>query len=217
MSAVFGSVVATCDSEIARVVHDHGGRVVMTSPEHPAATDRVAEAARQLDCTHVVNVQGDEILVLPTDLERMVRAMEMDPEVPVWNAVSPLETPDELSDPSIVKGVVSISGRVLFCSRDFSWLSGIPGGKENPVRRVLGILGYQKEFLEQFIQLPRTPLEIAESIDQSRTLEHDFLLRSVLFPKGYVGINERREVEAVQSALKEDPRQREVWRELQVE
>ena len=72
-------VVATCDREIAEVIERYGGRCLMTSPAHPAATDRVAEAMRQLDCTHVVNVQGDEILVLASDLERMVSAMEAEP------------------------------------------------------------------------------------------------------------------------------------------
>ena len=61
-------VVATCDQEIAQAVKRYGGDVIMTSATHPAASDRVAEAMRHLDCTHVVNVQGDEILVLPEDL-----------------------------------------------------------------------------------------------------------------------------------------------------
>ncbi|MDP3768387.1 MAG: NTP transferase domain-containing protein, partial [Dehalococcoidia bacterium] len=61
-------VVATCDWEIAAAVERFGGRCVMTSASHPGATDRVAEAAAALDCTHVVNVQGDELLILPEDL-----------------------------------------------------------------------------------------------------------------------------------------------------
>src|SRR3990172_2252604 len=61
-------IVATCDSAIASVVKGYGGKALMTSPSHPGALDRVAEAAGYVDCTHVVNVQGDQVLVLPEDI-----------------------------------------------------------------------------------------------------------------------------------------------------
>lgn len=207
-------VVATCDPEIAQVVRHSGGKVVMTSAAHPAATDRVAEAAEFLECTHIVNLQGDEILVLPTDLEKMVRAIGEKPSVPVWNAVATLEDPHELADSSVVKCVVSVSGRILFCSRNLSSFSGgILNGIE-PVRRVLGILGYHKGFLQRYPKLPRTPLEVRESVDQSRILEHDFILQGVLFTQGYPGINLPQEVEQVESLLERDSLQREVLQQV---
>lgn len=209
-------VVATCDEQIAAVVRRNGGETVMTSPEHPAATDRVAEAARSMDCTHVVNVQGDEILVLPSDLARMAEAMEAEPQVPAWNAIAPLENAAELSDSSIVKCAVSRSGRILFCSRNLSHLRPMlePGGAA--VQKILGILAYRKDFLERYLRFPRTPLELAEAIDQSRILEHDIELRGVPFSKGYIGINEQREVSAVGEILHSDPRQQEILREVLV-
>ena len=229
--------VATCDEEIAAVVRGYGGKVVMTSPAHPAATDRVAEAARSIDCTHVVNVQGDEILVLPADLEKMVQAMEKSPHVPAWNAVAPIERSSELGDRSVVKCALSRSGRILFCARDFSLLgtqcpiptAGPDTARHNPsasdlhgtqrfepVHMILGILGYRRDFLERYGALPRTPLEVAESIDQSRILEHDAEMRSVPFSKGYIGINEQREVDVVGACLHSDPRQQEILRQVLV-
>ena len=206
-------VVATCDEEIAEVVRGCGGACLMTSSAHPAATDRVAEAARQLDCTHVINVQGDELLVLPRDLEQMVRAIEAEPGIPAWNAVARIERPEELRDPSIVKGTVSVSGRILYCSRDLSALAARSEALE-AVRAILGILGYRRDFLERYGQLERTPLERAESIDQLRIIEHDVMLRAVEFGKGYPGINEPRDVEPVLSCLSEDAVQRAVLREI---
>lgn len=203
-------VVATCDREIAEVVEENGGDVLMTSPTHEAATDRVAEAARELDCTHVVNVQGDEILVLPSDLEKMVSAIEERPSVPAWNALSRIEKEVELRNRSIVKCVVSVSDRILFCSRDFSHLPLEPGAGLEPVRKILGILAYRRDFLERYRELPRTPLERVESIDQSRILEHDFTLHGVSFSHGYNGINEPHEVEEVEAYLLGDPQQQEV-------
>lgn len=207
-------VVATCDREIQETVLGYGGKVVMTSPDHPAATDRVAEAVQSLDCTHVVNVQGDEILVLPEDLKRMVRAIEENPSAPAWNAVATLEEIGELADPSVVKCVVSSSGRILLCSRNFSALGKKLKTPWNPIRRILGILAYRRDFLERYLTLKRTPLETAESIDQSRIIEHDVPLLSVPFIRGYVGINEQREVDVVQACLNEDPHQRAVLQEL---
>ena len=205
-------VVATCDEEIAAVVRGYGGKVVMTSSSHPGATDRVAEAALKLDCTHLINVQGDQILVLPTDLERMIAGMESDPQAPVWNGVAPIESEAELRDRSVVKCALSVSGRALFCARD---VSGLPCGERfEPYRRVLGILGYRRDFLERFRSLERTPLEIAESMDQSRIIEHDFPLKTVGFSRGYPEINERREVEAVQEFLQADRAQQRVLEEV---
>jgi len=206
-------VVATCDREIAVTVERYGGRVLMTSPSHAAATDRVAEAMRHLDCTHVMNVQGDEILVLPEDLAKMVRAIAAELAGSAWNAVAKIEHSDELRDRSIVKCVVSKSSRVLFCSRDFSRL---PVGDDvfEPVRIILGILAYRRSFLERYSAMERTPLEIAESIDQSRIIEHDVPLRAVEFAKGYPGINEPREVALVEKYLAEDPSQVDALEEI---
>lgn len=200
-------VVATCDDEIAQVVHRYGGRCLMTSPHHPAATDRVSEAMQHLDCTHVVNVQGDEILVLPVDLAKMVRAMETEPEVPAWNAVARIEEAAELEDPSIVKCAVSRVGRILFCSRNFSSLSATLGPTFDPIRRIIGIVGYRRDFLLRYGTLARTPLEAAEGIDQSRIVEHDVELRAVEFTKGFPGINEPREVAMVETVLDQHPAQ----------
>lgn len=210
LSGAFASVVvATCDEAIAEVVERHGGTVLMTSPLHQAATDRVAEAMTKVECTHVVNVQGDEILVLPEDLARMVAAIVAAPETAAWNAIGVIENRAELADSSIVKCVISRSRRILFCSRDFSRL---PVGDEafEPVRKILGILAYRRDFLERYGQLARTPLERAESIDQSRIIEHDVTLHGVDFTCGYPGINEPREVALVERYLAEDCRQQAV-------
>jgi len=207
-------VVATCDPQIAEIVTGYGGRYIMTSPSHPAATDRVSEAAQQLDCTHVVNVQGDEILVLPSDLEKMVRAIEVEPSVPAWNAVARIEGTEELHDSSVVKCALSASGRILFCSRDFSFLVGRLNEGTEPIRRVLGVLGYRRDFLEQYVTLGRTPLEQAEAIDQSRIIEHDVMLRSVEFSRGYPGINEPRELTLVERYLQHDAVQQAVLEQI---
>lgn len=205
-------VVATCDQEIRAAVEQYGGKVVMTSPDHVMASDRVAEAAECLDCSHIVNVQGDEILVIPEDLRKMAQALSQNPDTPYWNAIAPVENVDELSDAAVVKCVVSQSGRILYCARDFTHLH-LKNGYE-PVRKVLGILGYHREDLMAYRNLQRTPLESSQSIDQSRIIEHDIPLQGVAFRGGYPGINNPREEQVVRNILSTDPLQKAILAEL---
>jgi 3-deoxy-manno-octulosonate cytidylyltransferase (CMP-KDO synthetase) len=214
MAGVFSDVVvATCDEVIADAVKKYGGDVIMTAVAHEAATDRVAEAMGQLDCTHVVNVQGDEILILPDDLRNLANAIAENPATQAWNAIAPMDFAEELEDRAIVKCVVSLSNRILFCARDFSRLAPRSQGF-GPVHRILGILAFSREFLGRYSTLSRTPVETAESIDQSRIIEHDIDLRGVLFSRGYPGINEPREVALVEEFLRDDARQRQVLGEI---
>ena len=106
---------------------------------------------------------------------------------------------------------MSVSGRILWCARDGSAAPLTAETGFEPLRIVLGILGYRRDFLERYGTLARTPLEQAEAIDQSRIIEHDVTLQSVEFGRGYPGINEPREVEAVQACLNDDPRQQAVF------
>ncbi len=204
--------VATCDAEIADVVLSYGGKVIMTSPDHPGATDRVAEAMSHCDCSHVINVQGDEVLVLPQDLTEMVRAVAADPANAAWNAVGRVESQEELQDPSIVKLVVSGTNRVLFCTRDLSHLK--LNENFDPVRKSIGVMAYSRPFLERYGALSRTPLEIAQAIDQSRIIEHDLNLIAVDFARAYPSINEPREVGMVEQSLREDARQASMLKEI---
>jgi 3-deoxy-manno-octulosonate cytidylyltransferase (CMP-KDO synthetase) len=162
----------------------------------------------------VVIVQGDEILILPSDLERLVTAIEASPDVPAWNAIARIERNEELRDPSIVKCVVSVSERILFCSRDFSWLADKVGADFGPIRVILGILGYRRDFLKRYGALARSALEVAETIDQSRVVEHDVPLQGVEFTKGYPEVNEPRDANAVEHVLSEDPMQQAMLQEI---
>ena len=205
-------VVATCDAEIQEAVEAFGGTVVMTSKEHIMASDRVAEAIEYLDCTHVINVQGDEILVMPDDLQCMVKAVLSNPNGQYWNAIAPIEKPDELADTAIVKCVISTTGRILYCARDFTHLN--LNTTFEPVRKILGILSYSRESLLAFSQLSRTSLETSQSIDQSRIIEHEIPLLAVPFEKGSPGINDPREEQEVRHILQTDSGQRSILEKI---
>ena len=205
-------VVATCDNEIKDIVEDYGGNVIMTKDTHIMASDRVAEAVKMVECTHVVNVQGDEILILPDDLSTMVDTIKRNPNVEYLNATAEIESIFEIKDTSIVKCIISNKGMVLYCSRDFSSLN--LSKPFEPVKKILGILGYSKESILNFSNLKRTEIEITQSIDQSRVIENDLKLLSVPFKKGYPGINDKKEERQVRKILEVDEHQQSILKKV---
>ena len=198
-------VVATCDQEIFDIIREFGGEVVMTSPNHTMASDRVAEVAHILDCSHVVNVQGDEILTMPEDLKLMTNAINNNPDLPYLSATAIIENNEELSDPNIVKCVVTRSDKIVYCTRNISKLNFV--NEFEPIRKLLGVFAYKRENLFEYGNLKRTPLEIKESIDILRIIENDLPMKSVLFSCGYPGINDPQEEQMIRGILKKDSQQ----------
>lgn len=206
-------VVATCDAAIAEAVRRHGGDVVMTSADHPTGTDRVAEAVKEIDCTHVMILQGDEPLLLPEWLEGFAAAIRQQPGIGAWNATARLADVAELEEPSVVKCVVSRGGRILLCFRRSPCLSTFAGQRAF-VRKIVGVIAFERTRLLWLSALPPSPFEEAEGVEQSRILEHDEPIQSVDWPEGYPSVNVPSDVELVERALSEDPRQREILAEI---
>jgi 3-deoxy-manno-octulosonate cytidylyltransferase (CMP-KDO synthetase) len=205
-------VVATCDHEIADTVARAGGHVILTSVENRTGADRVAEALQQLDCTHVVLVQGDEPLALPEHLELMVEAVKREPACGAWNAVGPLE-PSDWETRSVVKCLLSASGRIMALFRDPAWG---PGARVTDLcwRKVLGLMAFRRETLSRFAALESRPYEQVVSIEQCRLLEYDIELLSVPLPGAYPGVNEPGDLTHVERVLQQDPRQQTVGSQI---
>ncbi len=165
-------VVATDDTRIADAVKSFGGQFVMTSPDCRSGTDRAAEAADALglaDDDIVVNIQGDEPEMPAEYVDKLVELLEQGPG-PMATLATALP-PAEADDPSKVKVVCDSAGRALYFSR-----SRIPHDR-NPSNDVgyllhLGIYAYRVGFLKQLADLPATPAERAEKLEQLRVLEH---------------------------------------------
>lgn len=181
--------VATDDRRIESVVKEHGGRVIMTSEDHPTGSDRVAEAALEFPSgDSIVNVQGDEPFLSGDIIDRVVAALD-NPEVSMSTACSPVRTDLEADDPNVVKVVLDKDGNALYFSR-----SRIPydpvGGSERPViYRHIGIYGFKREFLLEFGALERTPLEKTESLEQLRAIEHGYNIKTVVVDGTFPGID----------------------------
>lgn len=168
-------LVATDDARIQAAVQAFGGQAVMTG-EHPTGTDRIAEAveieSRRAGAPGwVLNVQGDEPLIDPDDLERLIRGLLAVEGGLMGTLVHPLQSAAELHDPNVVKAVLDGAGRALYFSRA---PIPFPRGDGSPGLRHLGVYLYRGDFLRVFHKLPRTPLSEREGLEQLRALENGY-------------------------------------------
>lgn len=171
------TIVATCDEEIATAARAFGAKVAMTSPRHERASDRVAEAARDLNADAVVMVQGDEPMVTPRMVEAAIAPLR-DRRVLCTNLSSVIETVEAFRDPNTIKVVTDASGNALYFSRSPIPLSR-DGFRSGIAYRQICVIGFQADFLQEYARLDPTPLEQAESIDMLRILEHGRNVRIV--------------------------------------
>lgn len=187
-------LVATDDERIAEAVERFGGNVIMTRIDHQSGTDRLAEAAGDLPADAlVVNVQGDEPLIEPEVIDRAVAAARLgDSEIVTLR--TKLADRAAIEDPNRVKVVVNRDGLALYFSR-----SPVPSSGTTFLH--LGLYVYRAGFLRRFTQLERTPLEIAERLEQLRALEHGFRIRVVEVESESWGIDTPADLEKFKSYL----------------
>jgi 3-deoxy-manno-octulosonate cytidylyltransferase (CMP-KDO synthetase) len=189
-------IVATCDNDIASVVHGFGGKVIMTANTHKNGSTRVAEAIKDIECSHVMVLQGDEPLLLPRHIDLLSKAIESDPDGSAWNITGPLEHSEESDRNSFVKCAVGANDRILYCFRRSPCYSNFEIHKSF-IRKMLGIIAYRKDFLLQLTDLPPTPIEIAESIEQMRIVENGYSIRSVPVTPSLPSVNEKYETQII--------------------
>jgi 3-deoxy-manno-octulosonate cytidylyltransferase (CMP-KDO synthetase) len=198
-------VVATCDNEIHQAVTDFGGRAVMTSPNHERASDRVAEAAQQLEADVIVMVQGDEPMTTPTMVSQAIQPFIDDADVGCVNLMSRIPQEDEYRDPNTIKVVADLSGNALFMSRE-----PIPTARQSSFEKIevfkqVCVIPFRRDRLDLYSQLAPTPLEIAESIDMLRFLEHGYDVRMVLVESDSHAVDTPEDLRAVEERLLRDP------------
>ena len=164
-------VVATDDRRIAAAVQGFGGTAIMTRDDHPSGTDRLAEAAHDLDpATLVVNVQGDEPMIHPDDIDKAIAAARLQ-DAEIVTLKTKLDD-SQGNDPNRVKVVTDQNGMALYFSR-----SKIPS--EGTCFLHVGLYVYRVGFLKKFTKLEPGPLEKAERLEQLRALEHGYRIRVV--------------------------------------
>lgn len=195
------AIVATDDRRIFDAVQAFGGRVIMTSPDHPTGTDRLAEVARGLDCELVVNVQGDEPLMSPELVDRAVAHFGAIPDFRMGSAMTPITVEEDIANPNVVKVVVSQTGRALYFTRHPVPYRRAQTGA--PCYQHIGFYVYKREFLLEFAAMPPTPLERTESLEQLRALENGIPIHMLETDYQGIGVDAPEDVARIEWELKQ--------------
>jgi 3-deoxy-manno-octulosonate cytidylyltransferase (CMP-KDO synthetase) len=197
-------LVATDDPAIAAAVDAVGGRAVLTRPEHPSGTDRIAEALQLVDPERrhdvVVNFQGDLPTVAPS-VTRDTVAVLADERVSVATPVALVTSEAEANAAHVVKMVGSPSGpepgrfRALYFTR-----ARAPWG-EGPLFHHIGLYAWRRDSFERFARLPPSSLELREKLEQLRALEAGMHVEAVLVDDVPLGVDTPEDLERVRALL----------------
>ena len=204
-SVVSAAYVATCDTEIYDAVEAFGGRAIMTSPDHQRASDRVAEAASNLEADIIVMVQGDEPMTYPQMIELAVEPLVEDSRVVCSNLVKRIESLNEFLDSNTIKVVTDRTGNALYFSREPIPTRRVLNFEQIPVYKQVCIIPFRRDFLLEYARLEPTPLEKAESIDMLRLLEHGYKVRLVESDFETHAVDTPADLARVEEMMKADP------------
>jgi 3-deoxy-manno-octulosonate cytidylyltransferase (CMP-KDO synthetase) len=199
-----GVYVATCDQEIYDATERYGGQAVMTSDVHTRASDRVAEVALTVDADIFVLVQGDEPMTVPEMIDCAVAPMLEDQTIACVNLTKRIETEREWNDGNTIKVVRDVQGNALYFSRQPIPTDRLAGFRNIPLFKQVCIIPFRKQALLDYAALEPTPLEIAESIDMMRFLEHGYPVRMVESPYETYAVDTRADLERVTKLMKRD-------------
>jgi 3-deoxy-manno-octulosonate cytidylyltransferase (CMP-KDO synthetase) len=202
-AAGLGEVVVATDSEpIAAAVGKAGGRAILTRPDHPSGSDRIFEALNLVDpngnAKFVLNVQGDLPTIAASDI-RAVFAPLADPAVDIATLAAEIHKPDERTNPNVVKVVGTPVGpdrlRALYFTR-----ATAPYG-EGPLFHHIGLYAYRRAALARFVQLPPSPLELREKLEQLRALEAGMRIDVALVDTVPLGVDTPEDLETARRII----------------
>jgi 3-deoxy-manno-octulosonate cytidylyltransferase (CMP-KDO synthetase) len=186
-------IVATDDQRIYEHVNDFGGKACMTKANHESGTDRCFEVLQAQDdqYDYVINIQGDEPFIQPEQIDLL--ASLLDEEVQLATLIKPIEQYDQIFDPNVVKAVKNTKDEAIYFSRnsipfqrnesESDWL------KNHTYYKHIGIYAYRTDILEQITQLPISPLEKVESLEQLRWIENGYKIKTAITHHESIGID----------------------------
>ena len=198
-----GAVVVATDSEpVFAAVEKAGGRAVMTRADHVSGSDRVFEALQQIDPERrariVVNVQGDLPTLAPGDIKAALKPLA-DPAVDIATLAAEIKTPQERTNPNVVKLVGSPVSpgrlRALYFTR-----ATAPSG-DGPLYHHIGLYAYRRDALAKFVALKPSPLELRERLEQLRALEAGMRIDAMVVDSVPLGVDTPEDLEAARRTL----------------
>lgn len=199
-------IIATDDNRIYDHVTSFGGKAVMSPVDCATGSDRLAYVVDQSPILQkasvIVNIQGDEPCIDPSVTTSIINILQNDHTAQMSTAVVPIETEEEAANPSDVKCVLDLYGNVLYFSRSL-----IPGSlckayRSNTIYyKHLGIYAYRPQFLLTYRDLPMTPLQQAEDLEQLKVLEHGYKIKAAIVNNASVGVNTPEDIKKVEQEI----------------
>ncbi len=199
--------VATDDERIFKAVEEFGGRVIMTRQDHKSGTDRIEEAAEKIgtQADVIINIQGDEPFIQKSQIETLKKLFE-NPDTQIGTLGKRFDNIEAAANPNSPKIVTDKNGFALYFSR--SIIPYIRGKEQTewlqhfPFLKHLGLYAYRRDVLRQITQLPQSPLELAESLEQLRWLENGYRIRVGLTDVETVGIDTPEDLRRAEEFIK---------------
>lgn len=192
--------VATDDKRIEEVCKQYGMSVIMTSDKHQTGSDRVGEVAQKVEGDLFINIQGDEPVIEPREIQEVIEIFE-DESVYFGSLRKEITDPDEIAAYSTVKVVVDKNEDALYFSRNII-PSNKKGGPTARVFRHVGIYAYKKEFILKFVDMPQTELELGEGIEPLRAMENGYKIRVRETEFDSIGVDYPEHIAAVEEVIR---------------
>ncbi len=187
-------IVASGDREILNTVKKYGGETKETFKDHKNGTSRIGEALEDIDCSHVVIIQGDEPLIQTDHLKRITDAIRLNPSHDSWNSTCELNSKDELYNPNVVKAAINNEERILYFFRNSPSFKD-PNEQFLYIKKVQGLIAFKKETLMQIVASPTNMCEEIESIEQLKIIANGFNIYSVYQKNQVPSINTREDLD----------------------
>lgn len=210
-------IIATDDMRIANAAFDWGAEVALTSPKHQSGTDRIAEVAKKAkQFAYVINIQGDEPLIDPRLIDKIVQKLRSNRKIDIVTAGHPFSNAADMSSPHQVKIFVDRFGHALDFSRSAPRNDGFPAVDLNKRRsgdrrslkvtivlRHQGIYGFRRAALLKFVKWEPSPRERAESLEQLRALENGVTVHVLVTKQGSPGVDTPEDAKTIAASLRE--------------
>jgi len=199
-------IVATDDKRIFDHVKSFGGKVQMTSPNHPTGTDRIAEIAQKMeDFDVIVNIQGDEPFIHPQQIEAVLKVFEKNKIARIATGVRVIKNQNDIENPNVVKAVFGKNGKALYFSRSpIPFLRNIKKEDWGTIAfyKHIGMYAFRRDALLEITKLKPSRLESLESLEQLRWLENGFEIFIIELPFDSFGVDTPEDLEEAEKLLR---------------
>ena len=193
-------LVATDDKRIFDAVLSFGGNAVMTSKVHKSGTDRIGEAVKKIKCDIVVNIQGDEPMIDPRNIDKAIEPLLTDKSINVSTICVKIKDKKEISNPNVVKVIKDKNNNALYFSR-----SVIPFNRDSgrvEYFKHIGLYVYRRDYLLNLIKMKQSPLEKAEKLEQLRILDNGCKIKVVTVNRDSHSVDTPGDLKLIRSLIK---------------